>query len=179
MSVFLFFAYFGEPISQTAQTLLPPILDQEDARGPALEPSPARALFFKLLRLAATTGAGVGLASGLLLTLGAPLFTSDPCVVAAVRCVAPAVLLCQLQLPLTTTVDGAMVAAKDFQFVAAMAVGSCALQLAALHAVSLHGGGSLVAIWLTLFLRLAAYAAAASRRWLAMRNGPLDLLQIA
>ena len=137
MSVFMFFAYFGEPISQTAQTLLPPLLDAEAGSGnyksSNRRSSSARGLFWKLLRLACSASIGVTVCSGLLLTTGAPLFSSDPVVIRAVRAAAPVVLLAQLQLPITTCIDGATVAARDFKFIMGMSVSTCAVQLLALR----------------------------------------------
>lgn len=74
---------------------------------------------------------------------------------------APVVMLTQLQLPMTTTVDGSMVAARDFGWVICMSVATCLMQLGALALVKPLGVG-LWAAWLCFWLRLALYTVSQS-----------------
>ena len=168
---FVLFAFFAEPLSQTGQTLVPPLVD--DGGGPAL-----RGTLKNLATLAAVIGPVVAAASTAFLVLGAPAFVNDAATIALVRRVAfPAVFATTLQLTLTTTLDGCLVGSRDFGWI--MCVGSltAVAQVSALRSVVARAGTLPAATGLSLVFgtfvaRLAFYAVISSTRILA-GGGPL------
>jgi len=148
----IFFLLFGEPLSQLHQTKLPSLLDAEDRDS-------SRKLIKSVLTLATYTSLGIGAATLLSLTLGAGLFTSDVAVQSIVRKTAPAVSLAVIQTIIATSIDGAMLASRDFSFIIKVGVSTCALQLVLASMCK-----NLSEIYGSFTLRLAVYSLAVLSR---------------
>ncbi len=156
----ILFLLFGEPLSQLHQTKLPGFLDSNNREATI-------STMKSVMTISGFTSIGIGALTYLTLTLGPGLFTSDVAVQAIVRNTSPSVALAVMQTILSTSLDGAMLASRDFLFIIMVGLGTCALQL--LLAARCN---SLTAIYGTFFLRLAVYALAVIVRALSGR-GPL------
>lgn len=156
----ILFLLFGEPLSQLHQTNLPALLDAKDRHSTI-------STMKSVMTLAAYTSLGIGALTFLTLTLGPGLFTSDAAVQAIVRNTSPAVSLAVIQTILSTSLDGAMLASRDFLFIIMVGLATCALQL-----ILAARCNSLSAIYGSFTLRLAAYAVAVVLRVVSGR-GPL------
>lgn len=170
INAFILFVFFAEPLSQTAQAILPPLVDNRDA--PALRKTMAN-----LATLAVLIGPLVALACAGFLSLSTPFITNDPQVKRIVAGATPAVFLTCLQLFVTGSLDGCLVGAKDFMWIVATGTCTCAAQLAGLHAIATVGAASLPAnalafVFFTFFARLLIYAVASGAR-VALGFGPL------
>lgn len=173
LSFFVLFAFFAEPLSQTAQALVPPLVD-------ARRPRELRRVMKDLAILAGCVGPLVACACAACLAVGAPAFVGDATTVGLVRAAAfPAVFATVLQLTLTTTLDGCMVGARDFKWIVALGTCTCVCQLRALRWIADRGAGGalgpelgLALLFSTFTARLLAYAAISSLRVL-LGFGPL------
>jgi Na+-driven multidrug efflux pump len=144
----ILFFLFGEPLSQLHQTKLPAFLDVNDKESTI-------STIKSVMTLAAYTSLGVGFATFLTLTLGPGLFTSDLGVQAIVRNTAPAVSVAVMQAIVTTALDGAMLASRDFSFIILVGLLTCYLQL-----VLAARCMSLSSIFGSFTIRLAVYVIA-------------------
>jgi len=144
----ILFLLFGEPMSQLHQTKLPILLDTGDKEG-------AVSTIKSVLTLSIYTSMAMGLVTFLTLTFGSGWFTSDAAVQAIVRSTAPSVSLAVMQAILTTTMDGAMLASRDFSFIIIVGLLTCFLQVSLLPRCLTLGS-----IFGTFTLRLASYAIA-------------------
>ncbi|KAJ1448691.1 hypothetical protein M885DRAFT_538263 [Pelagophyceae sp. CCMP2097] len=167
---FVLFAFFAEPLSQTAQSLMPTLLD-----GPVAN---LRLALRNLATLAVSIAPLIALGCAGFLYVCAPAFTGDAAAIALVRRTAiPAVFLAVAQLTLTTTLDGCLVGSRDFRWIVATGTCTCLLQLSLLRAISFRAATltpvfALSAIFATYTLRLATYAAVSGTR-VATGRGPL------
>merc|ERR1712194_407992 len=146
VSLFIVFVFVSGPISQSAQTLLPPLIDAKDTQ-------PLRRSFKNLLVLASIVSAVTSALYYIALSLGVSAFTSD---VAVMKLVGEASI--SSMIPLATllvlgTVDGAMTAAKDFRIVIAYQLVAVLVQLVMLAEAQRRGWG-ISFIFLTLSVRL-------------------------
>ncbi len=156
----ILFLLFGEPLSQLHQTKLPALLDAKDRKS-------VISTMKSVLTLAGYTSLGIGALTFLTLTLGSGLFTSDVAVQGIVKNIAPVISLAVMQTIIGTSLDGAMLAARDFSYIITVGVATCGLQLSLLGKCN-----SLSAIYLTFFGRLAAYSIATLLR-IGSGRGPL------
>lgn len=144
----ILFLLFGEPMSQLHQTKLPALLDRGDKEG-------ALSTIKSVLTLSMFTSMAIGMVTFLTLTFGSGWFTSDAAVQAIVRNTAPSVSLAVMQAIMTTTLDGAMLASRDFSFIILVGLLTCFLQVSLLPRCLTLGS-----IFGTFTLRLASYAIA-------------------
>jgi Na+-driven multidrug efflux pump len=160
INVVMFFLLFGEPLSQLSQTKLPPLVDAED--GDAI-----LANLKSVLILGLGASIGVGACSFAAIRFGAALFTSDPTVQLMAHASAPAVFWAVSQAIMAVTVDGAMLASRDFGFMLAMGTLTCLVQL-----YTLNWCTTLTAIFGTFTFRLGSYTLAVLAR-VAMGKGDI------
>jgi len=152
INVVMFFLLFGEPLSQLSQTKLPPLVDAED--GDAI-----LANLKSVLILGLGASIAVGLSSFVAVRFGAFLFTSDPSVQLMARNAAPAVFWAVSSAIMAVTVDGAMLASRDFGFMLTMGTLTALLQL-----YTLNWCTSLTTILGTFTFRLSSYTVAVIAR---------------
>lgn len=164
VSVFVFFAYAGAPLNQTAQSLLPPLLDAGDTEGVRK----TGANIFGIACIVAAVSAGLCLT---LLRYAGGIFSSDPQVISLVvgSCLATFVMTGSTLV--CSSVDGALLAAKDFSFVVPHQVAVCVLQVVLLAKVKELGLG-LPWVLMTFAVRLWAFLLGAVIR-VRLGYGPL------
>lgn len=162
----ILFLLFGEPLSQLHQTKLPALLDAGDKRG-------ALSTIKSVLTLSAYTSMAIGMVTFLTLTFGSGWFTSDVAVQGIVKQTAPFVSVAVMQAIIATTMDGAMLASRDFSFIILVGLLTCYLQVAMLSRCS-----SLGAIFGSFTFRLASYAVACVIR-VASGNGILGQVLVS
>jgi len=160
VNVFFFFLLFGEPLSQVAQTKLPPLLDSNNTKA-------VRSTFRSVISLGSMVATGIGLAAGAFLWTATPLFTSDAVVQAMARQTSPTIALAVATTIFAVAIDGAYLAARDFGFMLSVAIASTGLQM-----WLLRFSNSISFILNTFTVRLATYAVASLVR-AAMGGGPL------
>lgn len=146
------FLLFGEPLSQLHQTKLPSFVDKGDKRS-------VIDTMKSVLTLSLGTIISIGLCSLLTLSIGAGIFTSDVAVQELVRKAAPSVSIAVMTAILAVTMDGAMLASKDFLFIILIGLLTCCIQLGLLGSC-----GGINAIFGTFTLRLGLYALAVCSR---------------
>lgn len=156
----------GEPISQSAQAMLPQLLDAGDAGTAAV----ARATLKNLAVLAAGTAVTVGAASFLVLWFASVSFTSDPAVAALVRS-CTMVTVCISSLIVAQLMDGLLLASRDFKFIIPVTTATCALQLVFLWLVARFRWG-LGCVFFSIAFRYWVFIVAGAARVL-LGNGPL------
>jgi len=152
-SVFSFFAFFGEPLGQTAQTMLPPLLD-------AGKLEEARKLMKGLMQVGLVVGALAGAAACATLYYSHTAFTKDPTVIATVLSTLPALFFNISQLPVSVPLDGALVAAKKFNLII---VTTCStfVGFVAINLWCNSVGMGLLGVWFSSALRVTGYIAIA------------------
>ncbi len=148
----IFFLLFGEPLSQLHQTKLPALIDKGDK-------SSTVSTIKSILTLGCFTAAGIGATALAVLTFGTGFFTSDPIVQSVITKTAPSVTIAIASAIMAVTIDGAMLASRDFNFILILGVGTCAMQLSLLSRCS-----TLSAIFLSFALRLTTYSVSAVSR---------------
>ncbi|CAK9102519.1 unnamed protein product [Durusdinium trenchii] len=126
-NVIVLFGLFGEPLSQTAQTMLPGLLDR-----PSRE---ARELMKNLAVVALGIAGSVGLLSAVALKASAQLFTTDPQVQGILRGTTM-VPVTVASLILSQVCDGAMLAAREFPLVIKITVVATSFQVLLLMAAT-------------------------------------------
>jgi len=159
-NVVSFFLLFGEPLSQLSQTQLPALVDREDGEGLVAN-----------LRSVLTLGLGAsllvgGMAFGVARYLPG-IFTADPAVRALAQAAAPSVFFMVANAILAVTVDGAMLASKDFGWMLFLGVSTFAAQVGVLSRAT-----NLNAIFATFIFRLGVYGPACAIR-AAMGRGAI------
>jgi Na+-driven multidrug efflux pump len=192
INLMFLFQLFGEPLSQLSQTRLPSLVADADATNN--QPQLIRTTIKSILILAVLTAVPIGAAAGLTMGWGNQLFTSDPAIQLLARNVAPAlfitvttgilsskyhymkqgidlgsVFLIVYFLCLQVSMDGALVASKDFVYMLGIAVFSNFLQWKLLVSPWCN---SVSAIFYSFTVRLATYALAGATR-VALGYGPL------
>lgn len=172
VNLLLLFGLFGEPLSQTAQATLPPLLD----KGPVGRDTALRA-FRNLVALGVVAGAVMGLGAGSAALIGCWLFTTDPMVISIVRSAAPVLFLAVFSLIVAYPIDGAMLAVKDFNFLIVQSVFGTCIQLPMLWLLTLaHQAGrvsssrGVLLVFLTFVIRISILETFSLLRML--RNSP-------
>ena len=140
-----FFLLFGEPLSQLSQTKLPALVDREDGEG-----------LLANLKSVLTLGLGasvlVGGAAFLVARFLTGIFTADPAVQAIAHSAAPSVFFMVANAIMAVTVDGAMLASKDFGWMLFLGISTFLAQLGALKNAT-----NLNAVFATFIFRLGVY----------------------
>eukprot|EP00933_Yihiella_yeosuensis_P015577 TRINITY_DN13549_c0_g2_i1.p1 TRINITY_DN13549_c0_g2~~TRINITY_DN13549_c0_g2_i1.p1 ORF type:complete len:437 (-),score=68.45 TRINITY_DN13549_c0_g2_i1:113-1423(-) len=165
IGIFVFFAFVGAPLSQTAQSILPSLIDKGDSEG-------IKRAGRNIFTIASLVGWTVATLCFLLLRFGGGIFTADAEVIRIVAEAAPAVFLAVGTLLISSSVDGALLAAKDFGFVVPQQMIVCVLQLLLLQLVRRYSLG-LPFVFLTFVMRLWVFITAAAVRVFVLRRGPL------
>jgi len=148
INVLILFLLFAEPLSQLSQTQLPSLVDKKDGDG-------ILATIKSISILCSGTAFGVGGLAYLVLVFGSSIFTQDLGVQLVARKNAFAVFLSVAQGIIATSVDGAMLASRDFGYMFQIGISTCIMQLFLLKKCT-----SINAIFATFTLRLAIYAIA-------------------
>lgn len=164
IGVFVVFAFVGAPLTQNAQTVLPALLDRGDTRG-------TRRALGNIFILAVSAAFVVATLCCLTLRFGAGFFTSDTAVLREVAGASLPMFLATFLLLVSSSVDGSLLAAKDFGFIVPTQVAVCALQICLLGVVRRLGLG-LPFVFLTFSVRLLSFLAAAFTR-VSLGKGPL------
>ena len=146
VGLFLFFALLGDPLNQTAQTMLPKYL-----MGARRSPAKARALIAKLVG----TAIALGLTTGLLV-VGIcngmhGLFTKDPVVAAHMASVNLPMIAVLMSSPASICMDAVLICTKDFKFLLAGSTMSL-LFLGGSLPVFLKAGLGIKGVWWALAL---------------------------
>lgn len=147
INLVIFFLLFAEPLSQLSQTRLPALIDSKN--GTAVKENLKSVLF-----LGAMTALAVGGIAGLCLFFGSPMFSSDLSVQALAREASPSIFITVFTAIFAVTVDGAMLASRDFGFMLTQGVITMLLQIALLK----RWCTSISDIYATFTLRLGSYA---------------------
>eukprot|EP00435_Cladocopium_sp_Y103_P017915 s2762_g4.t1 len=164
LGIFVLFAFVGAPLSQTAQSMLPPLIEANDTEG-------SRKVSGNVLTIATAVSLVAGCLCFAALRFGAQTFTNDVAVLGQVHSTAFMVLLTTVALLLSSSIDGALLAAKDFRFIVFQQGLVVAIQLFLLWmALKMHMG--LPAVWMTLAVRVMVFIPGALA-WVCTGNGPL------
>lgn len=147
VNLMIFFLLFAEPLSQLSQTQLPELLDRGDGEQ-------VKSNLKSVLSLGMTTALVVGGVAGLATYLGSPIFSSDLIVQTLAKEAAPALFLAVFTAIFTVTVDGAMLASKDFGFMLTQGTLTMLVQLFLLKTWC----SSISDIFVTFVFRLGSYA---------------------
>jgi len=140
LSVFIVFVFVTGPLTQTAQSMMPSLIDKGDS--PAL-----RRTFANILVLAASVGFVTCVLFFLTLRFAASAFTSDALVLTEVHGAAFSSLVPLATLLVLSTVDGAMTAAKDFRFIVIYQLIAVLVQVLLLAEVRRRGLGLPFIFW--------------------------------
>lgn len=152
-NLLIFFLLFGEPLSQLSQTELPSLIDQK--QGPKVVATLQSVAI--LAAMASCAVAGVSFAAA---SLGSSLFSSDLGVQAVAKATSPSIFIAVATAVFTVSIDGAMLASKDFGFMLTLGLSTFMAQLYLLPSVT-----SVAGIFHTFTLRLACYSVMAMARW--------------
>ncbi|EKX36277.1 hypothetical protein GUITHDRAFT_90014 [Guillardia theta CCMP2712] len=155
--LFAFFAFFGEPLSQTAQTTLPRLLDAGDSKG-------AWKVMGNLGSLSLIASVLVGSVFATLATVGNGLFVTDLAIRQAMREASHVVTGCIVVLMFSASLDGAMLAGREFGWV----VGTSIVTLFVLAAMLKFHGDSLAGVWLGFGSRVLIYCFACCFRLMGL-----------
>jgi len=147
LNIVMFFLLFAEPLSQLSQTKLPALLDSNDT-------TVARATFKNILILGCFLSIGIGSVAAFTLRFGAPLFTNDLGVQALSKNAVPAVFFTVSTALFAVTVDGALLACKEFTYMLTIGISSMLLQMKLLSCWA----SSISDIYVTFALRLGTYS---------------------
>ncbi len=156
----IFFLLFGEPLSQLHQTKLPLLIDRMDGTS-------TLATVKSVLTLGCYAALGVSATALTALTFGTGFFTSDSVVQGQIVRTAPSVAIAIGTAIMGTTIDGAMLASRDFSFILALGVVTCIMQLLVLSRCT-----TLTGIFLSFAMRLGTYSISAMGR-IALGQGAL------
>ena len=169
-----FFLLFGEPLSQLSQTQLPALMKKNNDEDVKQETTTKvlRETLKSILTLALLTALSVGVLPYLFLTYGSHFFSTDVAVQYLTRTTAPSVFVAVVTAILTVTIDGAMLASRDFGFMLTNGIVSFLIQTQIL----LPRCHSLTAIFGTFTFRLGSYALIASLRSFVLKKGTLGKL---
>lgn len=164
LGIFVLFAFVGAPLSQTAQSMLPPLIEANDTQG-------SRKVSGNVLTIATAVSLVAGCLCFAALRFGAQTFTADVAVLGQVHSTAFMVFLTTVALLLSSSIDGALLAAKDFRFIVFQQGLVVAIQLFLLWmTLKMHMG--LPAVWMTLAVRVMVFIPGALT-WVCTGNGPL------
>ncbi len=118
----IFFLLFGEPLSQLHQTKLPSLIDDHDYENVV-------STIKSVLMLSSYTAISVSLMSYISLTYGGGFFTSDPVVFKIIQETAPSVAIAVGSTIRGTTIDGTVLASRDFSFILRLGICTCIMQV--------------------------------------------------
>lgn len=149
VNILMFFLIFGEPLSQLSQTNLPTLIDVND--GPSI-----KANIKSVLILSSFVSIIIGAAAASCVFFGSHLFTSDLVVQGLAKGTAPIMFLTVACSIFAVSIDGAMLASRDFGFMLIQGTFSMLLQFGLLK----FWATSLSNIYATFAMRLGSYAAA-------------------
>jgi len=156
LGVFVVFAFVGAPLSSNAQSILPPLLDAGDVQG-------TRRAGKNIVVIATSTAGVVAALCFSILRFGAPIFTTDPAVLQYVANTAPAILLITMGIIMSSSVDGSLMAAKDFGFIVPAQLAGCGVQLLLIWLVIQRKLG-LPWVFITFFARQILFIATSAAR---------------
>jgi len=160
VNIIFFFLLFAEPLSQLSQTKLPSLLDVPVNNQ-------VRATLKSILFLGASLSLGIGAIAAFTLKFGTSLFSSDLAVQTLSKNLTPAVFFTVTTAIFAVTVDGALLASKEFGYMIGIGTFSALLQWRLLQTAS-----SVFYIYTTFTLRLGVYAIGALIR-MALGRGTL------
>ena len=164
INILMFFLIFGEPLSQLSQTNLPSLIDVNDGQS-------IKANLKSVLILSSFVSIIIGAAAASCAFFGSHLFTSDLAVQALAKGTAPIMFVTVACSIFAVSVDGAMLASRDFKFMLGQGTITMLLQFVLLK----FWANSLSAIFATFALRLGSYAASVLIR-LGLGRGVLGRL---
>mmetsp|Transcript_533 Transcript_533/g.1232 ORF Transcript_533/g.1232 Transcript_533/m.1232 type:complete len:544 (+) Transcript_533:1934-3565(+) len=147
LNLMVFFGLFSEPLSQLSQTQLPALIDA--GKGDQVKSN-----FKSVLSLGAMASVVIGGCAGLATYFGSSIFSSDPVVQMLTRDAAPSLFLAVATGIFSVTVDGAMLASKDFGFMLSQGILTTMMQLYLLKTRC----STIAAVLGTFTLRLGLYA---------------------
>jgi len=147
INLVIFFLLFAEPLSQLSQTQLPELIDAGDG-------AQVKSNLRSVLTLGAPTAIVIGGVAGFTTYFGSSIFSSDPIVQSLAKGAAPSIFLAVATAIFTVTVDGAMLASKDFGFMLSQGICTMLIQLVLLKTWC----SSISDIFATFILRLGSYA---------------------
>lgn len=147
VNLMIFFLLFGEPLSQLSQTQLPELIDAGDG-------AQVKSNLKSVLSLGTITSLIIGGVAGLAALFGSSLFSSDPAVQMLAKGAAPALFLAVATSIFTVTIDGAMLASKDFGFMLLFGTFTLSVQMFLLKTWCT----SISDIFATFIFRLGSYA---------------------
>ena len=153
INVVSFFLLFAEPLSQLSQTTLPALVDAEDGDS-------ILANLKSILTLGLGSSVAVGGMAFFVTRCLAFLFTSDPGVLAKVHALSLTVFAMVTNAILAVTVDGAMLASRDFGFMLSLGTTTFLVQLGVLRRCT-----TLQGIFATFIFRLGLYGPLCAIRW--------------
>jgi len=151
ISIFVVFVFVGGPMSQNAQTVMPPLVDSGDTKA-------ARRTFANILLIANVVALITSAVYFLVVTFGAGNFTTDANVVHEVVNSAFSSFLGAATLLVLGSVDGTMTASRDFGLIVVYQLLAVAVQLLLLAEVKRRHLG-LPFIFMTFTVRLWICAA--------------------
>jgi Na+-driven multidrug efflux pump len=160
INVVMFFLLFAEPLSQLSQTTLPSLVDSDDGNGVV-------ANLKSILTLGIATSFTIGAVAYMVTRFLTGMVTNDWTVISMAQSASPAVFLVVSQAILAITLDGAMLASREFGFLLLVGTMTCLLQMG-----TLQWCNSIGAILSTFSLRLGSYSVAVIIR-LALGKGTL------
>lgn len=169
VGIFVLFAFMGAPLSQTAQSMLPPLIETGDTKG-------VRKVGKNVLTIATAVSLVASCLCYAALRFGAQTFTADLGVLKEVHSSASMVLLATGALLISSSIDGALLAAKDFRFIITNQVFVVAVQLLLLKATLKFQLG-LPAVWMTFAVRASIFIPIALT-WICSGNGALGRVML-
>lgn len=146
-NLLVFHILFAEPLSQLSQTQLPELIDAGD--GPQVKSN-----LKSVLSLGSVASLVIGAVAGLAALFGSSLFSSDPTVQLLAKGASPALFMAVATSIFTITVDGAMLASKDFPFMLGFGTFTMLVQMYLLK----NWCTSISDIFATFIFRLGSYA---------------------
>ena len=149
INLVIFFLLFAEPLSQLSQTQLPELMNSKTDRSQDI-----RNNFKSVLSLGGITALVIGTIAGVATYCGSAIFSSDPVVQALAQEAAPAVFATVATSIFSVTVDGAMLASKDFGFMLSLGTLTMTVQLLLLRLYCTN----ITQIFGTFIIRLGTYA---------------------
>jgi len=147
VNLMIFFLLFAEPLSQLSQTQLPELIDAGDGEQ-------VKSNLKSVLSLGAMASLVIGGVAGLATYFGSSIFSSDLVVQGLAKEAAPSLFLAVATAIFTVTVDGAMLASKDFGFMLTQGIFTLVVQYFLLN----RWCCSISSIFTTYIFRLGSYA---------------------
>eukprot|EP00240_Pyramimonas_obovata_P000535 CAMPEP_0118926174 /NCGR_PEP_ID=MMETSP1169-20130426/3934_1 /TAXON_ID=36882 /ORGANISM="Pyramimonas obovata, Strain CCMP722" /LENGTH=562 /DNA_ID=CAMNT_0006867675 /DNA_START=59 /DNA_END=1747 /DNA_ORIENTATION=- len=150
-SLFMFFAVFGECLSQTAQTLIPSLVIARSTLQ-------ARKLVNLLCKMGIALGATIGAFSSALL-IGAPtIFTTDKMIISELAGASMPLFLALTVTSVNIAMDGVMVAQRSFKYIVFTTTVTLSVQVGFLYLGNHYFTLGILGIWGAMLARLIVYA---------------------